>query len=116
VDPPKFRDGLENDEAALAEVQTRKHKLQVIIREEREKLDRRAAERRKRVEVLYTKQKLALEAGRAITRDQMVAAYQEALAIGPYEPPVPGAKGDDEEEPDDPKPKKDPDRKQPKKP
>jgi hypothetical protein len=113
VDKPTFKDGLEDDQKSLARAQEEKLKLQQIIRNEMEKLEKRAAERRKRVEAVYSKQKLALEAGQNLSREQMAAAYQEALSIGDYEPPVQdGTKKDGTDAKES---KKAPDRKAPKK-
>lgn len=81
VKPPQHNDGLEKDQQALREANEKKRKLQAMIRNEMDKISKRASGKRKRVEAVYTKQKRAIEAGQELASEAMIARYKAALGI-----------------------------------
>lgn len=86
---PKHNDGLENDQKALQQAQVRKRELQRQIAGEMKRLDDREALRKRRVEAIYTRHKLAVDADKTPTPDEMLANYKAALAVADPEPPKP---------------------------
>ena len=72
-------DGLENDKKALKQAEQLKRQLQGEIAAEMSKLDARRSLRKRRVEAVYARHRQAIEAGKSLTPEQMVASYKAAL-------------------------------------
>ncbi|NQT53558.1 hypothetical protein HQ576_15990 [bacterium] len=93
VPPLEFKDGLEDDEAALADLGKTKLLIQYNTRKEMAKIAKRTEQRRRRVEAVYTRHKQQIEAGETLTVEAMVAAFKAGLGepetnFGPPDAPL----------------------------
>lgn len=96
-------DGLDKDKKALKQAEHNKRRLQAEIAAQMKRLDERQDLRKRRVEAVYAGHKRTIEAGKTVSTNQMIAAYEAALELPPVQQPPapkePEPKREDDEKP-----------------